>query len=410
MFAARQLELLRALLARVPADSFYGKKFRGLGAPDSLEEFSRNFPFTSKSELAEDQRVHPPFGTVLLEPIERYTRLHQTSGTTSLPMRWLDTPESWDAIIQCWIEVFTTAGVTGRDRVFFAFSFGPFLGFWMAFEAANRLGCLCIPGGGMSSAARLRLLIETEATVLCCTPTYAARLAEAAAEEGIDLQKSRIARIMVAGEIGGSVPSVRSRLQQLWHGAKVFDHHGMTEVGPVTYECPAAECRLHVMESSFIAEIIDPATGAALPRGETGELVLTTLVRSGSPIFRYRTGDLVRALDKPKCECGRRELALEGGILGRVDDMAVVRGVNIFPSAVEEVIRGFPQIAEYRATIQAIGALSDLSIEVESDATTAARLERALQATFSLRIPVNAVPPETLPRSEMKSRRWVRVS
>src|SRR3954471_14887215 len=291
---SRQITLLRELLARVPSHTFYGRKFANLPAPQSLADFTRDYPFTTKSELAADQIQNPPFGTVLLEPIENYTRFHQTSGTTSAPIRWLDTPQAWDAIVQCWIEVFTTAGITRADRIFFAFSFGPFLGFWMAFNAAQRLGCLCISSGGMSSAARLRMLVDTQATVLCCTVTYAARLAEAAAEEGIDLRQSRVRRILVAGEAGGSIPSVRAKLEQHWPGARVFDHHGMTEVGPVTYECPAKPCRLHVMEHSFIAEILDPKTNAPVARGETGELILTTLIRKSSPLFRYRTGDLVR--------------------------------------------------------------------------------------------------------------------
>jgi phenylacetate-CoA ligase len=266
------------------------------------------------------------------------------------------------------------------------------------------LGCLCLPAGGMSSAARVRMLIETQATVLCCTPTYAARLAEAAAQEGIDLAKSAVRRIMVAGEAGGSLPNVRAQLERLWPGAKVFDHHGMTEVGPVTYECPVHPCRLHVMENAFIAEIIDPTT---FKPAATGELVLTTLVRLASPLFRYRTGDHARALEGP-CECGRAELALEGGILGRVDDMAVVRGVNIFPSAVEEVIRAFPEISEYRVKLKRAGAVNEMEIEIEGPARLEPVLQKALQTAFTLRIPVRALSPGTLPRSEMKSKRWER--
>ena len=424
-----QLTRLRELLARVPPDTFYGRKFAGLAAPESLADFTRAYPFTTKPELANDQIQNPPFGTVLLEPIQNYTRFHQTSGTTSAPIRWLDTPEAWEKIVECWMEVFTTAGITSADRIFFAFSFGPFLGFWMAFSAAQRLGCLCISAGGMTSAARLRMLLDTQSTVLCCTPTYAARLAEAAAEEKIDLHQSRIRSILVAGEAGGSIPSVRAKLEQLWPGARVFDHHGMTEVGPVTYECPATPGRLHVMEHSFIAEILDPKTNAPVEPGQPGELILTTLVRKSSPLFRYRTGDLVRAAtfrscrtgaspvpsgDSPDetCPCGRTELALEGGILGRVDDMAVVRGVNIFPSAIEEILGKFPEIAEYRVTLTTANSLTELKLEIEphpsAPSNLATSLQHTLQTVFNLRIPVQTVRPNTLPRSEMKSKRWVR--
>lgn len=408
---ARQLELLRDLLGRVPRESFYGLKFSGLSAPASLAEFAR-FPFTTKADLAADQKEHPPFGTVLLEPVERYTRFHQTSGTTAAPIRWLDTPEAWNAIVECWAEVFRVAGIGAADRVFFAFSFGPFLGFWLAFDAAQRLGCMCIAAGGTSSAARVRMLMDTHATVLCCTPTYAARLAEAAREEGIDLRESRVRRILVAGEAGGSIPGVRAKLEQLWPGARVFDHHGMTEVGPVTYECPAKPCRLHVMEHSFIAEILEPGGAKPVARGEPGELVLTTLARKSSPLFRYRTGDLVRAAAHDVCECGRVELALEGGILGRADDMAVVRGVNVFPSAVEEVMAGFAEVAEYRVTLKTVNSLTEMKIEIEAREGAPANLttavQRAIQTVFNLRVPVKIVAANSLPRSEMKSKRWAR--
>jgi phenylacetate-CoA ligase len=409
---ARQLQLLRELFERLPRESFYGRKFSGLPAPQSLAEFSK-FPFTTKFELAVDQRQNPPFGTVLLEPIERYTRFHQTSGTTAAPIRWLDTPEAWSAIVECWAEVFRVADVGAADRVFFAFSFGPFLGFWMAFDAAQRLGCMCIAAGGTSSAARVRMLMDTQATVLCCTPTYAARLAEAAREDGIDLGGSRVRRIMVAGEAGGSIASVRAKLEQLWPGARVFDHHGMTEVGPVTYECPSKPCRLHVMEHSFIAEILEPGGENRVERGGPGELVLTTLARKSSPLFRYRTGDLVRAITTEVCECGRAELALDGGILGRADDMAVVRGVNVFPSAVEEIMADFAQVSEYRVTLKTVNSLTEMEIEIEArdgaPENLAIAVERAIQMAFNLRVPVQIVAPNSLPRSEMKSKRWLRL-
>ena len=178
-------ELLRGL---VPANRFYTRKLAAvadLAASSSCGDYARRVPFTVKQELADDQRAHPPFGTNLTFPLERYTRFHQTSGTTGQPLRWLDTPESWEAMLEGWIEVFQAAGVGPADRILFAFTFGPFIGFWMAFEAATRIGCLCLPAGGLTSAARLRMILDNGVSVVCCTPTYAARLAEVAAEEGI---------------------------------------------------------------------------------------------------------------------------------------------------------------------------------------------------------------------------------
>jgi len=413
-----QLEELRSLLAELfPANKFYSRKLTDKGVTfdvSSLKDFSNRFPFTTKQEVVEDQRRHPPFGTNLTYPLKRYSRFHQTSGTTGTPLRWLDTPESWDWMLESWKKIFRLAGVRQDDRVYFAFSFGPFIGFWMAFESAARMGCLCIPGGGLSSAARIRMILENNATILCCTPTYGIRLGEVAGEEKIDLSAGHVKTIIVAGESGGSIPATRARLESLWPGARVFDHHGMTEVGPVSFECPARHGVLHVIESAYYAEVIDPATERPVAVGQTGELVLTTLGRTGSPLLRYRTGDLVKPLPAQSCGCGRCDLALEGGILGRVDDMIIVRGVNIYPSAVEEVIRSCSEIAEYRVHINQSQALTELRTEIEIVADcpeprlVAARLEKAFHEAFALRVPVSVVAPGALPRFEMKAKRWVR--
>ena len=189
----------------------------------------------------------------------------------------------------------------------------------------------------------------------------------------------------------------------------------MTEVGPVTYECPVRPGVLHVMEGAYIAEIIDPATGQHVPSGEAGELVLTTLGRLGSPLIRYRTGDLVRSALDSHCECGRNELALEGGILGRTDDMVCIRGVNVYPSSVEEILRAHGGVAEYQVLVQRTDSLAEISIQAEplpsvaNAAAFAEELELALQTAFNLRIPVTAVAPGSLPRFEMKAKRWVQM-
>ena len=418
VIAQRQSDALRALLRAVlPANPFYTAKFNAAGAPGKvshLGDFYDRFPFTTKADLVSDQAANPPYGTNLTFPLERYTRCHQTSGTSGTPLRWLDTPESWDWMLGNWQIILRAAGVTNADTLFFAFSFGPFIGFWLAFEAAVRLGCRCVPGGGMSSVARLHALIDHRATVLCCTPSYALHLAEVAAAEGIDLSASAVKTLVVAGEPGGSIAGTRARLESLWPGARVFDHHGMTETGPVTYECPVRPRVLHVLEGSYIAEIVDPSSGRHLPTGETGELVLSTLGRTGSPLLRYRTGDLVRSSLDTLCECGRSDLALEGGILGRTDDMICVRGVNIYPSAVEEIMRMHGEVAEYQVRVDTASALAQIAILIETrleatePSTLALQLEVALQTAFNLRIPVTLVPAGSLPRFEMKAKRWVR--
>ena len=417
--AGRQIEQLERLLAAVCATNrFYAAKFEGLAADSKigdLHEFLRRLPFTFKRELIDDQVQHPPFGSNLTFPIERYSRFCQTSATTGKPMRWLDTPESWDWMLGRWERVLLEAGISARDRIFFAFSFGPFLGFWTAFDAAARMGCLCIPGGGMSSAARLATIVDDGATVLCCTPTYAIRLAEVAADQNIDLSASRVGTIVVAGEPGGSIPATRGLIEKLWRGAKVVDQHGLTEVGPVSFGCSARQDVLHVMESAYIAEVVDPLSGAAIPPGGTGELVLTNLGRTGSPLIRYKTGDIVQRSLNEQCACGSCELALEGGILGRTDDMVVVRGVNVYPRAIEEIMRSFEGVAEFRVEVDRSHALAELRIQLEpepacaGDGSLAHRIEVALKDALALRIPVSIVEVGSLPRFEMKARRWVRV-
>lgn len=414
--ASQQLEELRTLAAELfPANSFYTKKLSALGVTfdiASLEDFSTRFPFTTKQELVEDQKLNPPFGTNMTYPLERYTRFHQTSGTSGTPLRWLDTPESWDWMLESWTQIYRAADVKAGNKVYFAFSFGPFIGFWLAFESASRLGCLCLPGGGLSSVARVRDIIELGATVICCTPTYAIRLGEVAAQEKIDLKKSRVKTIIVAGEPGGSIPTIRARIEELWPGARAFDHHGMTEVGPVTYECPSYPGILHVIESAYFAEVIDPTSGKPVEENQTGELVLTTLGRVGSPLLRYRTGDIVKR--GKLCSCGRAELALEGGIIGRTDDMIVVRGVNVYPSAVEELIRSVRGVGEYQVRVKTIQSLVQLELQIEpmehcvDPSSLAKQLEQAFQKSFALRVNVTTVARETLPRFEMKSKRWLR--
>ena len=417
---ADQLKELKRLVRSVQATNpFYQQKLAASPACETastLTEALASLPFTRKSELVADQQAHPPYGTNLTFPLERYVRCHQTSGSSGHPLRWLDTPESWEAMLSQWQEVFRAAGVTPRDRIFFAFSFGPFLGFWTAFEAATRLGLLSFPGGGLTSIARIRSLLDHGVTTLCCTPTYALHLGETARANQINLQHSAVRRIIVAGEPGGSIPSTRERIHTLWPGAQVFDHHGMTEVGPVTYECPRQPGLLHIIETSYIAEFLEPNGDRPIPAGEMSELILTTLKRDGSPLIRYRTGDLVvrEKMDNEAkvCACGTLNAGLRGGILGRTDDMVVVRGVNLYPSAVEEVIRRFGEIDEYDVLIERTAGLASVLLRIEpksaqpSQPQLASRLGQELQNAFSLRFEIQVIPSGTLPRQELKARRW----
>ena len=368
------------------------------------DDFAR-LPLLRKSDLVEDQSAHPPFGSNLTYPLARYVRVHQTSGTSGAPVRWLETQESWNWWARCWGLVLAGAGIGPGDRVYFPFSFGLFIGFWAGFEGARALGALAIPGGGQDSLTRLAAMQQLGATALVCTPSYALHLAETARERVIDPRSLGVRATVHAGEPGAGIPAVRARIEDGW-GARAFDHAGMTEVGAYGYEC-AEQCGLHVNEAEFIVEVLDSVT---LAPAEEGELVLTNLGRLGSPVVRYRTGDRVRITDAP-CACGRTFRRLEGGILGRLDDMLIIRGVNVFPSAIEGIVRRFPAIEEFQIEIFRQGELDEARVLIETNGgdgrAVCGRLQEAFRAVLGLRLDV-LVAPYALPRFELKARRVVR--
>jgi len=407
-----QLEKLNSLLAKVvPSNRYYQDRF---GCSElsvrSLEEWSR-LPTSKKSDWLSDD----PSGIALHHtfPQSMYRRYHRTSGTRGKPMVILDTGEDWQWWISTWQYVLDACGIRSEDRIMMAFSFGPFIGFWSAHDACLNRGCMVIPCGGMSTAARIDLIQSAEPSVLFSTPSYAMHMADDAVQRGIDLVGSSIRQVFVAGEPGGSVPAIRARIESSF-GAKVMDHAGATEVGPWGFGSSDGQA-IHVIESEFIAEFLpweldqgDVNIQSDLdPGNDLFELILTSLGRVGAPVFRYRTGDLVRpsfSSDSESCF-----VRLESGVLGRTDDMIVVRGVNIFPSSIDAIVRSFPAITEYRLTVFKKGAMDALLLEYESglnaDEKIAEWLAEKLSIQLNLRFEVIRVSHGDLPRSEGKAKR-----
>jgi phenylacetate-CoA ligase len=368
------------------------------------DDFER-LPFLTKADLVADQLAHPPFGTNLTYPLDRYVRLHQTSGSSGVrPLRWLDTAESWGWWRRIWADhVYRAAGVGPGDRVFHAFSFGPFIGFWSAFGGAEELGALAVSGGAMTTEQRLRTIADVGATVLMCTPTYALRMADVARETGIDLAASTLRVTIHAGEPGASIPATREAIERAY-GARCYDHTGMTELGPTGFSCSQRD-GVHLVESEFVFEV--------LPEGKeegVGELVATNLGRWGSPLVRYRTGDRV-VLSREPCSCGSPFAKILGGIQGRTDDMFTVRGVNLFPSQVEEIVRRHPEITEFVIEHRRLQRMDEVRLLVEclDGALSSDRLEAELRHALGVRIECRQVDGGTLPRSELKSSRLLRV-
>jgi phenylacetate-CoA ligase len=403
----RQLERLNQLLQEVlPDNRFYAAKFAGVKLPLASLEQLAELPLTTKDELIGDGSRHA-LPANLTWPLERYVRFHQTSGTHGRPLAVYDTADDWRWWMEVWQYVLDAAEVTAADRALLAFSFGPFIGFWSAHDALVARGAMVVPGGGLSSRARLELIERTGASVLFCTPSYALRLAETAQEHGVDLAATSIGKIIVAGEPGGSIPAVRDRIESAWQ-ARVYDHAGASEIGPWGY-ADAQRRGLHVMESEFIAEFL-PWTGATVSTDAArhegvAELVLTSLGREGMPAIRYRTGDLVRPTWP---DAGpNRFVLLAGGVLGRADDMLVIRGVNVFPSAIEQIIRSFPEVVEYRMTVRQRGAMDELAIEVEDRLDRPQRIAEELNVRLGMNVEVRSAPLQSLPRFEGKGRRLV---
>ncbi len=228
-------------------------------------------------------------------------------------------------------------------------------------------------------------------------------MVEVATEHGVDLGSFDVKRIIVAGEPGGSLPAVRERIESAWN-AKVIDHSGASEVGPWGY-ADSNHQGLHVIESEFIAEFQSIESGAAATEGELSELVLTTLGRAGSPVIRYRTGDLVRP--NWSSNTSNNFVFLEGGVLGRADDMMIIRGVNIFPSSIEQILHSFPHVVEYRIIATKDGEMDALDVQVEDRLNEPTRIAKELQLRLGLRIEVEPVEMGSLPRFEGKGKRFI---
>jgi len=411
-----QNDRLRHLMSELRNNQFYAEKFASAGL--KMDEISsagdlKRLPFTTKSELVAEQQAYPPYGRLLTYPISRYRYFHQTSGTTGLPFKCLDTKDDWEAWMRAWGCVYRAAGVNENDLVFCAFSFGPYLSHWAAIDGARHIGALAISGGGLTTEQRLRMMVDNRCTVLVCTPTYALHMAEVADRLAIDLKSSAIRITIHAGEPGASIDSIKRRLEEAW-GATCFDHAGATEVGAWAFECQARTGAIHLNELEFIFDVIDPLTGESISDAARGELVVTTLSRMGMPVLRYRTGDLVSLLKDP-CPCGRASVRINGGVLGRGDDMLIVRGVNLYPSAIDNLIRSQEAIVEYEVEIRRIEGMDDLLIKTEIGAgQTFAEVREALHSEFrsqlNVRVSVEFAEAGSLPRYEFKARRYKRIA
>lgn len=410
-------KLQRAVAHAAARSPFHQRKLESAGVTAasirSLDDL-RRIPFTTREEWMACQAETPLFGDMLAHPRERAIRYHLTSGTSGKnPLRVLDSRRDWQWIAECWAYGFWAFGVRPTDTVFFAFSYGSFIGFWGAHYACEKMGALTLASGNMPTDMRVRQIIEMGVTTVCATPTYALRLAQSAAEQGLDLRSSAVNKVIVSGEPAGSIPETKKLIEDAW-GAKVADTAGMTELGTICmFECSHQPGGMHIIEDHFIEEVLDPATDEPVGYGEKGERVVTSFGREMIPVLRYRTRDMVVKVPSTRCACGRGFDIYEGGILGRVDDMLLIRGTNVYPRAIEGIVRGHAEIDEFQVLVEKQNDIDEIILRVELKPGTEAcwpRLAKQLdfdlrEAHEMLRFGVQQADAGSLPRFELKARR-----
>ncbi len=348
---------------------FHKSRFDAAGVhPDQLKTLDdlRRIPFMTREAWMDSQVEQPLFGTLPTTTQDHAIRYHLTSGTSGrVPIRVLDGMKDWEWIAEMWSYGFWGFGVRPEDVVYFAFGYGSFIGFWGAHYCCEKLGALVIPGGAQTTEARVKQIVEMGVTTVCSTPTYALRLWQQAQEMGIDLASSKVNKVILSGEPSGSIPAVKRQLEEAW-GAKCGDTAGMTELGTIMiFECSHQPGGTHIIEDHFIEEVVNPETGEPVPYGELGERVVTSFGRGFIPVLRYRTKDMVLKVPYSTCDCGRTGDIYQGGIRGRWDDMKLIRGTNVYPTAVEALIREHDAIDEFQIYIWRSEIRDEIAIKVE---------------------------------------------
>ncbi len=416
---ALQLAKLRRQVAWAANRSpWFRRTLSGFDA-DELRSLAdlRRLPLLTREDWMSSQFEHPPYGELPVIGGDGAIRIHTTSGTTGKgPLRALDSRKDWAWIAEMWAYGIWGCGVRPGDTAYIAFGYGSFIGFWGLHYSMEKIGVLNVPGGAQPTDARVRQIIDFGATVVASTPTYALRLAQEAATLGVDLPGSAVNRLILSGEPAGSIPQTKALIEEQW-GAKAYDTAGMTEIGTImVFECEHQPGGTHIIEDQVLEEVVDPETLHPVPYGERGERVVTSFGRGAIPLLRYRTGDLVCRIPATRCPCGRGFDIYEGGILGRVDDMKIIRGTNVYPRAIEAIVREFSEVDEFQTVITREGVRDEITLRVELKSDYAPEGWDGLEETLSKRLAeaheglnfrVERAGAGELPRFELKAKRTV---
>ncbi len=393
---------------------FYKKRFDEYGIDKSsiksIEDI-RKLPFTTKNDF----RDNYPFGLFATD-MKKIVRIHSSSGTTGKPTVVGYTKNDLDTWSNLVARMAIAAGVTDEDIVHIAFGYGLFTGGFGLHYGLERIGATIVPASSGNTKKQIMLMKDYGATVLVCTPSYALYIAEIAKKEGIDIKKDIKLKIGMFGAEPWS-NQMRKKIEETLN-IKAYDNYGLSEaMGPgIAAECEAQN-GMHIAEDHFIAEIIDPETGIPVKEGEYGELVITSLTKEALPIFRYRTRDITKVTKKP-CSCGRTSIKMYKPI-GRTDDMLIIRGVNVFPSQIEEVLFSIEGISpHYQIIVERVGALDSATVLVEANANLffdemkkqrqlLDKINHELKTMLGIDVDVKLVEPHTIERSEGKAKRII---
>ncbi|MBS0353917.1 MAG: phenylacetate--CoA ligase [Proteobacteria bacterium] len=411
---ALKLQLLQKHLHHAYYNSpFYRASFDAVGVhPEEVRSLDdiRRFPFINKQTLRERQLALPPFGDLVAVPERDIVYISASSGSTGVPTASPFSATDFDAWIDYEARQFWSSGLRPEDRYAHSLNFSLFVG-GPCVLGAQKLGALSIHAGTVPSERLLAILRQFQVTAIWTTPSYAWYLGETAIKEGIDLRKDlAVRRIFVAGEPGGSIPETRQRIEDLW-GASVYDYYGLSDIfGSCAGMCEEKD-GLHWAEDHILVEVLHPETNEPVEEGGRGELVLTTLKKSARPMVRFRTGDIVSFTSEP-CDCGRTSIRLQG-VHGRLDDMLIIKGANLFPSDVEAIARRDHNLTgEYRLIVERENHLDRLTVELERSAAftgsnedLAHHFARQLKSITGVSAVVNILPPDTLPRATHKAKR-----
>ena len=412
-----QLDALRRQLARVgDTSNHYRRVFAEAGfKPGDLNSLAdlRRLPLTRKSDYVQGLEAEPPFGSMAAVQPGAAVRVHFSSGTTARPAPVLWTQGDIDRWASLYARYLYAQGLRRGDVFQCMFNYAWFVGGLGATLAAQRLGALVIPASSGDTERQIETIFQYRSRCVIGTPSFMAHMAEAAEKMGRDLAASSVQMVCVGGEPGASIPGTRARIERQW-GAKMFDCYGALECQPIGWDT-AAQIGPTLAEDFIYVEVLHPETEAPVADGERGVLVLTHLDKEACPLVRWWTGDMVVRDSKPAAD-GRTHARLTGGVLGRADDMLIIRGVNLFPSAVEDIVRAFPGLSnEYLLVLDDsvkdphTGFLTGVRLRVEregdSTADLAERLSQRLREKLQVRFHVELLEAGTLPRTVHKATR-----